>query len=228
MTRRIEPTLYQRSTLVRPPRHTQVAGCRWLVIMAKSPEAGRVKTRLGREVGSVTATGFYRAASQAVIRRLSRDSRWQTVVSIAPDVDICRPYWPSPVWRMRQGAGDLGVRMQRIMAQLPPGPVVLMGTDIPAVRPAHIWQAFQLLGDADVVFAPAEDGGFWLAGQRRVPRVIDAFRDAEWSTPQTLAGIRSNLSRFVIADAPTLSDVDSAEELAGVAGWSGRVVLPVI
>ena len=74
-----------------------------------------------------------------------------------------------------QGAGDLGVRMRRALAACPPGPAVLVGADIPALGAAHIAEAFRLLGRHDLVFGPAEDGGFWLVGARRSPRLPPLF-----------------------------------------------------
>src|SRR4030095_5697983 len=71
---------------------------------------------------------------------------------------------------MPQGAGGLGHRMQRLFARLPPGPVIVIGSDIPSIRAAHIAGAFRLLGSADAVFGPAPDGGYWLRGVRGSPR----------------------------------------------------------
>ena len=106
--------------------------------MAKTPVAGRVKTRLAGEVGVVRATAFYRSAVRTVVTRLAADRRWRTYLAISPDTDLAHPAWPAPVPRLPQGGGDLADRMHAIMMRLPPGPVVVIGTDIPAVRPAHI------------------------------------------------------------------------------------------
>jgi len=196
--------------------------------MAKSPVAGRVKTRLGAEIGSIAATGFYRAASRAVIRRLSRDTRWRTVVSVTPDRDLLKPFWPSDVARVGQGRGELDERMQRVMDQMPPGPVVLIGTDIPAVRPCHIAAAFRALGGADAVFGPANDGGYWMVGQRRVPRRIAAFDGVRWSTMHALEDTRQNLTDYDVTEGARLSDIDTGAEFLAVEGWCGRVLLPVV
>lgn len=192
--------------------------------MVKPPLAGRAKTRLAREVGAVEAAAFYRHTSRAVIRRLASDPRWQTVLAVTPDVDIGARFWPGSIARVAQGGGGLGVRMQRPMNHLPPGPVVLIGTDIPAVRPSNIAEAFRLLGENDVVFGPATDGGFWLVGQRRTPRAVDAFRGVRWSAAETLSDTLRNLESHRVGMAATLSDVDDAADLVSVRSWSGRVV----
>lgn len=198
---------------------------RWLVIMVKAPLAGRVKTRLGREIGAVAATAFYRSAARAVIARVGRDPRWQTVLAVDPVTAVGASFWPADIARVRQGNGDLGERMQRCIDAMPPGPVVLIGTDIPAVRPVHIARAFRLLGGRDAVFGPADDGGFWLVGQRRRSRLVGAFDGVRWSAAETLADALGNHEGMGVALADRLSDVDSREELLACGGLSGRVVL---
>lgn len=194
--------------------------------MVKSPLAGRVKTRLAGEVGVTRATLFYRVTARAVMTRLAADRRWTTTLAVAPDVDVCRPYWPQTLPRMAQGPGDLAARMQRIMDELPPGPVVIIGTDIPAVRPDHVAAAFKALGSQDAVFGPADDGGYWLVGQRRVPTPIDAFSGVRWSTEYALADTLANHRGRSVAMVAELSDVDCARDLRDVARITGRVVLP--
>ena len=84
---------------------------RWLVIMAKVPVAGRVKTRLAREIGVVGATKFYRVALRNVIARLAAQPFWRTVVIVDPDAGVTSRMLPAGVARMGQGRGDLGIRM---------------------------------------------------------------------------------------------------------------------
>lgn len=209
-------TLKPRATTFRPR----------LLVMVKRPELGRVKTRLGREIGAVTATGFYRATSRAVIGRLAADPRWTTSLAIAPDTAIRDRAWPLRVSRLAQGSGDLGRRMHRIAGQPRPGPVIIVGTDIPAIEPRHVWRAFRALGSCDAVLGPAADGGFWLVGFRRTPRLPAAFDNVRWSTAHTLADTVASLHPATIAFADTLSDVDTAAEHSGCRAWSGRNVLP--
>lgn len=187
--------------------------CR-LVIMAKVARAGRVKTRLARKVGVGEALRFYRAASTALIERLSRAPFWETIVIVTPDADIASPTFPSHVRRMGQGGGDLGRRMQHPMHRLPPGPVCVIGTDIPGIEVAHLRRAFASLGNNEVVFGPAEDGGFWLVGQRRRPRVVELYRDVRWSHPETLADVLGALDPARVAIVERLGDVDEPADLA--------------
>ena len=186
-----------------------------LVIMAKSPALGRVKRRLGREIGDVAALRFYRSCLSHTALRLARDRRWRTVLAVAPDRDVAGRFWPSRRWvgRLPQGEGDLGRRMQRLFARLPPGPTIIVGSDIPAVHPVHVAEAFKRLGRADVVLGPAPDGGYWLIGLKRTPRVLTPFAGVRWSGPQALADTVANLKGKRVALAATLSDVDTDEDL---------------
>lgn len=184
--------------------------------MAKEPKAGAVKSRLARGIGTSAATRFYRTALRHMLTRLGADPRWRTYLAVTPDtalVGACWPSWP-PVQRMTQGRGDLGQRMQRLFDCLPPGPVVVIGSDIPAVFPAHIADAFRKLGDADAVFGPAQDGGYWLVGLKRSPKRLAPFENVPWSTFKALAATCANLKGRRVALVATLSDIDTAEDFA--------------
>lgn len=193
--------------------------------MAKAPVAGRVKTRLAQTVGVGAATRFARQATQALLQRVGGDARWQTTLAIAPDAALGAHIWPPAVARIGQGGGDLGQRMQRIMDRVGPGPVVIIGTDVPAITPGLIATAFHLLGRNDAVLGPAVDGGYWLVGLRRRPRVPRAFDAVRWSTAHALADTMANLKVLRIGRMPTLADVDDAAALADAAALIGRRVL---
>jgi rSAM/selenodomain-associated transferase 1 len=199
--------------------------CGTLIIMAKQPVMGRLKTRLAREVGAVEAIRFYRNALRCVVARLSRDPRWQTLLAISPDTSIGAGCWPNGVARAGQGRGDLGTRMQRLLELPRAGRVVLIGSDIPAVGPSHIADAFGHLGRNDVVFGPAVDGGFWLVGLRSCPRPGRPFGSVRWSHPETLADTLRNLGYARVGFAARLGDVDTAGDLRNLGGVAARVIL---
>jgi rSAM/selenodomain-associated transferase 1 len=209
------------------PKPAAPFACR-LVIMVKEPIAGRVKTRLAREVGVVGATMFYRHAMRGVIARLAHQPFWRTLLIVDPDSAVSNRMLPQGAARAGQGRGDLGARMQRPMRVLPPGPVCLIGTDVPDISVADVRRAFRQLGDHDAVFGPAEDGGFWLVGLRRTPRVIDPYRGAvPWSRSDTLARTLANLSGASVGFTSRHHDVDSAADLAGNRGRYARRVRPL-
>lgn len=195
--------------------------------MVKAAAAGRVKTRLADDIGSVAATAFYRHTCAAVIARLANDTRWQTVLAVTPDTAVAEPIWPAGLARIGQGTGDLGARMRRVLAAQPPGPVIIVGTDIPAIRPRHIADAFTALGADDVVFGPAPDGGYWLVGAARRKPSPSAFRNVRWSGPHALCDSVSSFTPLTIATTTHLADVDSGRDYAEAGSNFGRRILPV-
>ncbi len=199
----------------------------WLIIMVKQPVAGRVKTRLAAGIGVSSATSFYRAASSAVISRLSCDKRWSTRLSVSPDTAVACPPWPAHLKQMPQGRGDLGTRMENAFKALPPGPAILIGSDIPGIRPAHIAEGFRALGSHDVVFGPADDGGYWLVGMARRRPIPHPFQGVNWSSERTLAENLRVLSCYRIALINSICDIDTAKEYKEAAAWAGLRVMPI-
>jgi rSAM/selenodomain-associated transferase 1 len=197
--------------------------CR-LIVMAKAPVAGRVKTRLAREAGLGAAMRFARHGVTLLVQGVGVDARWSTSLAVLPDTAAFSRAWPRGVPLMPQGGGDLGQRMQRLMDCAPPGPVVIIGTDIPDIARVHIAAAFRLLGRHDAVLGPAEDGGYWLVGMRRRPRVLRPFRSVRWSSAHALGDTLGNLRGRFVALLPTLRDVDTGADFERYAGrWARRV-----
>jgi uncharacterized protein len=199
-----------------------------LVIMAKSPVAGRVKRRLGREIGDIPAVRFYRHCLAHTALRLAQDKRWRTLLAIDPDRDVEVRFEPSrqKLARVKQGNGDLGQRMRRLFAALPRGPAIIVGSDIPAIEPEHIAQAFRLLGRNDAVIGPAPDGGYWLIGFKRTPKTLVPFAGVRWSSPHALTDTLANLKSRRVAFAAMLSDVDSTDDYRNLSGFADRLILP--
>src|SRR5579863_833121 len=104
-----------------------------LVLFVRAPRWGVGKRRLARDIGDAAALRFERAMLGLLLRRLARDRRWQLRLAVTPDRAYRRArLWPEGVPVAAQGAGDLGTRMRRALAMCPPGPAVLVGSDIPA------------------------------------------------------------------------------------------------
>jgi uncharacterized protein len=179
-----------------------------LVIMVKAPQAGRVKTRLAAAIGAVEAVRCYRAMLERTVRRLA-DGRWATWLAVTPDGAAPRmAVGGRGIAVMAQGPGGLGERMQRVMDGLPPGPVVIVGSDIPGIGRGDVAAAFRALGGHDAVFGPAEDGGYWLVGQRRIPRTLRLFEGVRWSSAEALRDTLANLAGRKVALLRTMGDLD--------------------
>jgi rSAM/selenodomain-associated transferase 1 len=183
---------------------------RHLVVFARAPALGTGKRRLARDIGDLAALRFERRMLARLLRRLRRDRRWHLRLAVTPDHARHRKrLWPRGIPIAGQGSGDLGERMRRALAACPPGPALLIGTDIPALGPGHIAEAFRLLGHYEIVFGPAVDGGFWLVGARRSPCLPPLFGKVRWSGPHALADVLANLPPHVsVGFAARLEDVD--------------------
>ncbi len=182
-----------------------------LVIFARRPAWGVGKRRLAAGAGEAAAWRFQRFMLADLTRRLGRDRRWRTWLAITPDRHAGR-FLGLPA--LPQGAGDLGERLRRLLRALPPGPVVVIGTDIPGIETRDIAAAFRALGASDAVFGPALDGGYWLIGLKRRLRAIDPFEGVRWSSSDALADTLANLNGRRVAMLRSLEDIDDAEALA--------------
>jgi uncharacterized protein len=218
-----------RHTMVNRAQFPRAAAfrCR-LVVMAKAPVAGRAKTRLASQLGTATTLRFARHSLLALVARLADDRRWQTTIAVTPLASLTSRFWQRHVRRIPQRLGDLGARMQTIANQIPPGPIVIIGTDVPHIRLHHIAKAFHLLGSHDAVFGPADDGGYWLVGLRRRPRVLQPFCNVRWSSRHALSDTLLNLQGRSIALVAKLADIDDARAFRTHAAHFGRRVPPQV
>ena len=182
--------------------------------MVKAPVAGRVKTRLGRDIGMTNAAWWYRHQTARLLRRL-RDPRWHIVLAVAKTANQPDPpIWSKELYRMDQGTGDLGQRMKRLLSRFKMAPAVIIGSDIPQIEKRHIAEAFKRLSKNQFVFGPSTDGGFWLVGAPRSASLPNSiFTNCRWSTEYALMDAKRSLSDRTSEDVATLSDVDDVNDL---------------
>ena len=196
---------------------------RYLVLFVRAPQLGRGKRRLAQAIGDVATVRFERLMLALLLRRLGADRRWRLRIAVTPDVASRHAgHWRRGVEAIGQGGGDLGTRMRRALATCPRGSVVLVGGDIPALGARHIAAAFRVLGGHDLVFGPAEDGGFWLVGARRSRHLPPMFEGVQWSSSSALADTLAGLPRRVtVGFVDRLEDVDDGEAYRRLAPHRG-------
>jgi rSAM/selenodomain-associated transferase 1 len=186
-----------------------------LIVFARAPRLGAVKRRLAAGIGDFAALNFYLRATQTILDRVSRDARWRTVLAMTPDdAAIGHSRWSGSFERLGQQQGNLGQRMERALLRFPSNPVLLIGSDIPDIGASQIAAGFAALGQNDLVFGPADDGGYWLVGARYGSLARGLFENVSWSSPNALADTLANAKQRRIALLEELIDIDTADDLA--------------
>lgn len=184
-----------------------------LLIFAKYPEPGKVKTRLARTVGPVEAAVRYRGMIDAVMQKTqTTNGEYNRILCFDPPQreDEFRKWFSSLEMRPQCG-GDLGKRMivafQESLAN-GAGRAVLIGTDCVEVDRSLLSDAFDRLEKADLVLGPAKDGGYYLIGMKAVHPSL--FEGIPWSTEKVLEETldKAGRSRLKVELLKTLSDLD--------------------
>lgn len=190
-----------------------------VLVFAKAPEPGRVKTRIAAQIGAgpaavLAARLALRAIGTACAAAIGPVELWCAPDETHPFFDTCRRR--HEVTLRAQCGPDLGIRMAHALrAALERHPAaILVGTDVPSMTPGDMRQAASLLkGGADAVFGPAEDGGYWLVGLRCV--VDEVFDGMPWGSDGVLAMTRARCTGlgWRIAEVATHWDVDRPADL---------------
>jgi uncharacterized protein len=202
--------------LVPPPR-------RRLLVFARLPELGRVKTRLAADIGDARALEVYEEMLRGLIGSIGESS---------PELEIEFVWAPSPDANgaaLRRAFGHhatsmqtgptLGDRLSMAFSERfyfhRTQTIVAIGVDDPALPRALIDQAFELLESVEWVIGPATDGGYYLIGCRALAFDCSIFDGIEWGTSSVLAATleRIRALQATVAVLPERFDIDTAADL---------------
>lgn len=191
-----------------------------LVVVAKTPLPGEVKTRLLTKLDPGEATDLYSCFIRDRIREMTRLQGIDLAIAFTPEAsEAYFARFLSNGYRLFPQQGrDLGERLHNIFVQkLRQGyqAVCIIDSDTPDLPHSLVVQAFQWLSSdaADAVFGPCEDGGYYLVGLRKAQSAL--FSDIPWSTSRVLPlslqkaealGLRSRLL-------PQWNDLDTVDDL---------------
>ena len=191
---------------------------RRLIVFAKAPDAGTVKTRLIPLLGAEGAARLHRQLVEYALGVAVEAACAPVELCCAPDAQhpfftTCRDRFG--VTLTEQASGDLGARMYRAFdrALASAESVVLIGTDCVDLTATDLGETFQALEDGnDAVLGPAEDGGYVLIGLRRCARTV--FDGIGWSAATVLAETRERFARLQWRwhELPVRSDIDRPED----------------
>lgn len=190
-----------------------------VIIFAKFPEAGEVKTRLAASIGSEKAAEFYRISSEEVFAQcLNLPDDYNLYLFFNDDRNYEKiSKWVDKRFILEPQIGNgLGEKMKNSFMKcftLGIEKSLIIGTDAPQITAEIIETAFNYLDDYDVVLGPSLDGGYYLLGMRTFyPFLFDGIK---WSSDEVLPSTLNILSREKIRYnlLPLLRDVDTIDDL---------------
>lgn len=201
-----------------------------VLVFARVPLEGTVKTRLATTVGPAQALAIYRTLASTVLSAICQpDRKWSVTLVYTPDTDeaplqlrqwfASMPPRPVSVDRLEpQCAGDLGARMQHAIANAltRAKKAVVIGTDCPGVDAITISETIARLDDNDCVLGPAEDGGYYLIATTRSD--LPVFHEMTWSTEKVYSETIQRLSdaNVSVATLDVKRDVDTEQDWLAV------------
>lgn len=187
-----------------------------LIVFAKYPEPGNVKSRLAKDIGPERAATLYKRMVEEVIDRTRpANGNYRQIICFDPSEKVNQFTSWFPGWQMLpQPTGDLGQRMfAALEAVLKKSRfALLIGTDCLEIDRALIENAFERLRSCDVVLGPAKDGGYYLIGCKKI--YPDLFSHIDWSTEHVLSQTlrAANALKLSVSLLPELEDIDTAEQ----------------
>ncbi len=189
-----------------------------IIVYAKAPVPGQVKTRLAPGLDAESAALLHAALVERAIETAQSCDAAGVALCCAPDAGhaffaTCADDFDVDL--TEQGEGDLGERMLRTLRHALEAydAAIIIGADAPSITARHLRDAAKALASSDVVLSPAEDGGYVLIGARRtMPAMFDGIA---WGSETVLAQQRQALKACGLGwhELETLWDVDRPEDL---------------
>jgi rSAM/selenodomain-associated transferase 2/rSAM/selenodomain-associated transferase 1 len=200
-----------------------------LIVFARLPLPGKVKTRLARDVGDEPAAEFYKICAEHVFRESDKVSGRVERYLFYSDPEDSREMqqWGGPRFNyVAQVGSDLGRRLEHAFSTvLEHGAqkAIVLATDVPDISADIIDEAFRGLDSSDAVLGPCPDGGYYLLGMRRLYKEL--FTNMPWSTNQVLDKTSDVMRKLglTVRWLPALADIDTGEDLRR---WHEEVSTP--
>jgi uncharacterized protein len=189
-----------------------------LIIMAKEPQVGATKTRLCPPLTLADAAKLYEVLLWDTIKMVSDISDIDLAIAITPpeSTTYFQQISPEGTQLIPVGCADIGECLTYVLGKLLAigyKRVIALNSDGPSLPPEYIYQAEQSLDHHDLVFGPAEDGGYYLVGFKEM--YVEIFSGIEWSTPQVLLQTLQKVTALGLSVQllPPWYDIDTAEDI---------------
>lgn len=189
-----------------------------IAVMAKAPVAGFAKTRLIPALGAGGAARLHRQLTLRTLATACATDLGPVTLWCTPDTRhrfFCAAQNKFAIELRAQSGNDLGTRMAQIFDSRGTAPLLLVGTDCPALESAHLHAAARALREGnDAAFVTTEDGGYFLIGLRKP--VPELFVDIDWSTDRVMVQTRQRMAALGLCwqEVATLWDVDRPEDIS--------------
>lgn len=183
-----------------------------VIVFVKNIKLGKVKTRLAKTIGNHAAFEVYKELVK--VTELATENL-DTTLRIYFSDSIVGTKWEN-AYKAIQNGKDLGERMKNAFLKgFEDGydRIVLIGSDLPDINASHIQKGLEALKSYEVVFGPAEDGGYYLIGMSKMNTNI--FENKPWSQShlltETISELKHNNTTFTTLQ--VLNDIDTFEDL---------------
>lgn len=184
-----------------------------LIIFTRNPELGKVKTRLAKSIGDQKALTVYKDLLQHTMEQ-TQFLNCDKYVFYDTEI-ITNDIWnPDFYHKNLQSKGDLGQRMQaafELLFSQGYKKCIIIGSDLFDLETAIINQAFDVLETKETVLGPAEDGGYYLLGLKKMQLAV--FQNKDWGTDTVFESTLNDLDPKQLFLLKTLNDIDTLEDL---------------
>lgn len=192
-----------------------------VIIFAKNPVPGNVKTRIGKFLGYDYSCQIYEAMLLDLIEKMRIQNSWSCHFYIYPPEEtksFSDAYNLSSDCVFPQQGSDLGMRMYNSFLEqinLGADEIICIGSDIPAISLDHIYSAFNILSNSESVIGPAADGGYYLIGIRKEIVSSAYFSGIKWSSCSVFSDTVDRIESmgFTHKSINTLRDLDDLSDL---------------
>ncbi|MFC1909965.1 TIGR04282 family arsenosugar biosynthesis glycosyltransferase, partial [Chloroflexota bacterium] len=189
-----------------------------LIIMARFPCPGKVKTRLASTIGAKQAAEIYQLCAESVFEKVGNIEKARKYIFFADkeDKEKVEKWGGTGFNYLAQSRGDIGKRLQNAIGALfnrGASRVIALASDVPGITENIIEAAIRTLDNHDVVLGPSDDGGYYLIGMNRLHKVF--FKNISWSTDKVLTQTLNTAKAqgLKVRCLQYLSDIDTEESL---------------
>lgn len=184
-----------------------------IIIFARNPKLGKVKTRLAKTIGDFAALETYKILMKHTANMVEK-SNAEKIMFYSEYIDHNDVWAKIKCKKVKQSEGDLGEKMQTAFEyafELGYKKIVIIGSDVYSLKTEHIDSAFTQLQTHDVVIGPAHDGGYYLLGLNFI--IPELFEQKKWGTSSVLENTLADLNKLNVTLLEPLNDIDTYEDL---------------